>query len=155
MTNIIKYDAFTGMNYSKKTALVDFLCTINEVPTSEKEKITKAVDYAIKDTASFGGFIVALEKAHKFIGAVVINKSGMGGLLPGNLVVAHGVASVLPQEEVIALLLKEADKYAKGDIAIVSKAKSSNEVQLISLTDNNVKYLNDNTLRERVIREIA
>jgi len=155
MTNIVKYDAFTGMNCSKKMALVNFLCAVNNIPSSDKEKIATSVDYALKDTVSFGGYIVALEKEHKYIGAVVVNKSGMGGLLPSNLVVVHGVAPVLPQEEIIALLLKEADKYARGDIAVVSREPSSNEVNLLSLNDSNVKYLDDNTLRERVLRAIA
>jgi len=155
MTSIIKYDAFSGMNCSKKMALVDFLCSVNEIPKSEKNKITQSVEYAIKDTASFGGFIVALEKEQKILGAVVVNKSGMGGLLPAHLVVVHGVAPILAQEEIIALLLKEANKYSRGDIAVVSRQESSNEVQLISLNDNNVKYLNDNALRERVFRAIA
>ena len=155
MTSINKYDAFSGMNPSKKMALVQFLCAVNDIPTSEKENISKAVDYALKDMTSFGGFIISLEKGNQFFGAVIVNKSGMGGLLPEHLVVVHGVAPVLAQEEIIALLLKEADKYARGNIAVVSRAKSSNEVHLFAINDSNIKYINDNTLRDRVFRAIA
>ena len=155
MTSINKYDAFTGMNASKKMALVNFLCAVNDIPSSEKKNITQSVDYALKDTVSFGGFIVSLEKANQFYGAVIVNKSGMGGWLPDHLVVVHGVAPVLAQEEIIALLLKEADKYARGNIAIVSKEERSNEVLLVSINDNNVKYMNDQALQDRVFRAIA
>lgn len=155
MTSINKYDAFTGMNPSKKMALVNFLCAVNDIPTDEKNNITQSIDYALRDMASFGGFIVSLEKEHQFFGAVIVNKSGMGGWLPEHLVVVHGVAPVLAQEEIIALLLKEADKYTRGNIAIVSKVERSNEVLLVSINDNNVKYMNDKTLQERVFRAIA
>jgi len=155
MTNISKYDAFSTMNFFKKTALVEFLCAVNEIPASKRERVVQSIDYALKETISFGGFIVSLEKEDKFIGAVIVNKSGMGGFLPDNLVVLSGVAPVAAQEEIIALLLKEADMYTMGNIAIVSQTEQTNEVQLLSLKDSQVKYLNDSTLRERVLRAIA
>jgi len=154
-TTISKYDAFSSMNYFKKTALVDFLCAVNDIPASQRERVVQSVDYALKETISFGGFIVTLEKLNKFVGAVVVNKSGMGGFLPDNLVVLSGVAPIKSQEEIIALLLKEADMYAMGNIAIVSQMEETNEVQLLSLQKSQVKYLNDSTLRERVLRAIA
>ena len=155
MTTVSKYDAFSNMNFYKKTALIKFLCAVNATPEADKEKVTKAVDYALKETISFGGFIVTLEKEGQFVGAIVINKSGMGGLLPENLVVLNGVAPVAAQEEILALLLREAVMFTRGDIAIVRKVDQSNEVHLLSLEDSNVKYLNDSTLRERVLRAIA
>jgi len=155
MTTIIKYDAFSSMNYYKKMALVDFLCAVNDMPVTEKERVVQSVDYALKETVSFGGFIVTLEKENKYVGAVVVNKSGMGGFLPDNLVVLSGVAPIEAQEEIIALLLKEADMYAMGNIAIVSQVEQTNEVRLLSLKNSQVKYLNDSTLRERVLRAIA
>jgi len=155
MTNISKYDAFSTMNYFKKSALADFLCAVNDIPVSQRERVVQSIDYALKETISFGGFIVTLEKENKFVGAVVVNKSGMGGFLPDNLVVLSGVAPIATQEEIIALLLKEADMYALGNIAIVNQIDETNEVQLLSLKNSQVKYLNDSTLRERVLRAIA
>ena len=155
MTTITKYDAFSSMNYYKKIALIDFLCAVNDMSTAQRERVVQSVDYALKETVSFGGFIVTLEKENKFVGAVVVNKSGMGGFLPDHLVVLSGVAPIAAQEEIIALLLKEADMYAMGKIAIVSKIEQTNEVQLLSLKNSQVKYLNDSTLRERVLRAIA
>ncbi len=155
MTEIIRYDAFTGMNFSKKMSLIDFLCGVNELPETERSNVTKSIDYALKDTVSFGGFIFTFEKKQKFLGAIVVNKSGMGGFLPEHLIVVNGVAPVECQEEIMALLFREANLLTRGDIAIVNKSTKSNEVHLVALADSNVKYLNDSTLRERVLRSIA
>ena len=155
MTEITRYDAFTGMNFSKKKALIDFLCGVNELSELERSSVSQAIDYALKDTVSFGGFIFTLEKYQKFLGAIVVNKSGMGGFLPEHLIVINGVAPVECQEEIIALLFREANILTRGDIAIVNKSTNSNEVHLVSLENSNVKYINDSTLRERVLRSIA
>jgi len=155
MTEITRYDAFTGMNFSKKKALIDFLCGVNELSELERSSVSQAIDYALKDTVSFGGFIFTLEKYQKFLGAIVVNKSGMGGFLPEHLIVINGVAPVECQEEIIALLFREAKILTRGNIAIVNKSTKSNEVHLVSLENSNVKYINDSTLRERVLRSIA
>ena len=55
----------------------------------------------------------------------------------------------------IALLFREANLLTRGAIAIVNKSTKSSEVHLVSLADSNVKYLNDSTLRDRVLRSIA
>ncbi len=155
MTKITRYDAFTSMNFSKKTSLIDFLCRVNDLSEVERSSVTKAVDYALKETVSFGGFILTLEKQDKILGAIVVNKSGMGGFLPEYLIVINGVVPIECQEEIIALLFREANTLTKGDIAIVNKSAKSSEVHLISLENSNVKYMNDSTLRERILRSIA
>ena len=91
MITQVTYDAFTGIGFSKKKALIGFLNQYSEVNWIDTSAIQKAVEYSIKEMPSFGGFIVTAEKNHQILAALVVNKTGMMGYMPEYVVVLNAV----------------------------------------------------------------
>lgn len=53
----------------------------------EIKDIQKAIDYALGKVDSFGGFILAYYEGLELLGVVVVNKTGMKGYIPENILV--------------------------------------------------------------------
>ncbi|MFT6846172.1 MAG: ribosomal-protein-alanine N-acetyltransferase, partial [Flavobacteriales bacterium] len=62
----------------EKDTLVDFLFTSLEEYGDPKADIEKAINYALNEFTSFGGFTMLLEEDEILKAAVVINQTGMG-----------------------------------------------------------------------------
>jgi [ribosomal protein S18]-alanine N-acetyltransferase len=65
-----------------------------------------------------GGFVVAARENGKIVGAVVINKTGMSGYIPENILVYIAVDASQRGKGVGKKLMKTAIDLAKGDIAL-------------------------------------
>ncbi|MFW6043289.1 MAG: hypothetical protein ACOCPW_02930 [Marinilabiliaceae bacterium] len=66
----------------EKAEMTDFLLTHLDQFGDPREDITKAIDYALKISNSFGGFVIKLTDNAKITGVVIINKTGMDGYIP-------------------------------------------------------------------------
>lgn len=71
----------------EKSEVVDFLFDNLEEYGDPKAQIKKAIDYSIQEYASFGGFTMILKDDDEIRAAVVINKTGMSGYIPENILV--------------------------------------------------------------------
>ncbi|MBN2745566.1 MAG: GNAT family N-acetyltransferase [Bacteroidales bacterium] len=80
--------------------------------------IEKAVDYALHIGESFGGYVVRLTENEKVIGAVVVNRTGMKGYIPENILVYIAIHRDYRGKGIGKGLMQEAMKQAKGDIAL-------------------------------------
>lgn len=147
MTTPIVYDAFTGIGISKKKAIVSFLSQYSETVWMEETAIYQAVDYAIKETPSFGGFIVTAEQDHQIIAALVINKTGMHGYMPQNIAVLNAVLPEYKNTNLIKELKAKAMMLTKGNIAIVVNNHGIKDMELQNMALE-AKYMQMPLLRK-------
>ncbi|MFH1000147.1 MAG: GNAT family N-acetyltransferase [Bacteroidota bacterium] len=112
------YDSINLTTTQEKNQLVEFLYTHLDEFRDSKTDITKAIDYALKITSDDGGFILAGYYGKPLVGAVVINRTGMQGYIPENILVFIAVDKTYRGKGFGKMLMKEAMKLAKGDIAL-------------------------------------
>ncbi|MBU4487064.1 MAG: GNAT family N-acetyltransferase [Candidatus Delongbacteria bacterium] len=102
----------------EKNNILDFLYENLENYGDPKADILKAMDYALKLTESFGGFILECFKDGKTVGAVIVNRTGMKDYIPENILVyiashkehrGHGIGKKL---------MHKAVEVAEGSIAL-------------------------------------
>ena len=82
-----------NMTADQTNKVVDFLHTHLEQFRDDKEDIQKAIDYAMGNNESPGGFVLTCFEAEEMAGAVIINKTAMGGYIPENILVYIAVHS--------------------------------------------------------------
>lgn len=111
------YDAFTGMNPAEKSAVMNFLCEHTE--NASKANVREALEYALKNKPSFGGFVLTAHAGRQLIATVVVNRTGMEGYNPNNLFVYVTFHEDYRNDEMIMLqVLKKAIDLTDGDIAL-------------------------------------
>ncbi len=111
------YDAFTGMSPVEKSAVVHFLCEHTE--RTDRQQVREAIEYALKNKPSFGGFVLTVRQDRTIIAAVVVNRTGMEGYNAKNLfvyVTFH--KDYRKDEKTIHTVMKSAIKHADGEIAL-------------------------------------
>ena len=111
------YDAFSGINFGEKSEVVKFLLKNSE--ECDDSTIRDAIDYALKNKPSFGGFIFTAWNASRPIAAVLVNKTGMSGFTPSYQMV-YACLDDTSKEANKALrdLVQRSIKSAKGDIGL-------------------------------------
>jgi GNAT superfamily N-acetyltransferase len=83
-----------------------------------EEDIDRAIDYGMSSHPMAGGFILTATDKGKIAGAVVMNKTGMKGYIPENILVYIAVHRDYRGKGLGKDLMKESLLYAKGDIAL-------------------------------------
>mgnify|MGYP006266441087 CR=1 FL=1 len=101
-----------------KERIVNFLYEHLQQYGDPKKDILKAVDYALKDKVSHGGFIVCGLEDDEIIGAVVVNRTGMEGYIPENILVYIAVHEKTRGKGYGKQLMHKAIEVAEGDIAL-------------------------------------
>jgi len=112
------FNATTKPNSQEKKALVNFLFEHLEQYGDPKSDIEKAINYAIKETPSFGGFILASYLENEITGAVVVNQTGMESYIPENILVYIATHRDHRGKGLGKLLMKKSIELAKGDVAL-------------------------------------
>jgi ribosomal-protein-alanine N-acetyltransferase len=123
------YDALNKPTSIEKKKVVNFLHTHLQEYGDEKKDILKAIDYSLKEFNSFGGFTMLLSKDNSIVGVTVINKTGMGGYIPENILVYIATHNEYRGKGLGKRLMQKAIEHTKGDIALHVEA------------DNPAKYL--------------
>ncbi len=118
MYKSILYESKNKPDPAEKKALVDFLFEHLDQYGDPKEHILKAINYAVKEVESFGGFVLQLSHEDQIIGAVVINRTGMDGYIPGNILVYIVVHHDYRGKGLGKELLKEALQHTNGGVAL-------------------------------------
>jgi len=98
--------------------IVDFLHEHLGVYGDAPEDIHKALQYAQKERPSLGGFIVTGLVDGEIVGAVVVNKTGMEGYIPENILVYIAVDEKHRGKGYGKRLMQKAIRFADGDIAL-------------------------------------
>ena len=112
------YTPFDPATLVEKNKIADFLFNHLDQYGDKREDIMRALEYALKESASHGGFIVIGLRKEKIAGAVVINQTGMKGYIPENILVYIAVDGGRRGEGIGKKLMKQAISLAKGDIAL-------------------------------------
>lgn len=112
------FNAVQKPDINEKSRIVDFLFDHLDQFGDKKEDIMKAIDFSVKDSASFGGFTLMATDGENVVGAVVVNQTGMQGYIPENILVYIAVHRDLRGQGVGKVLMTEAINLAKGDIAL-------------------------------------
>lgn len=124
MVHTIIFDEQNKPDVQEKQQLVDFLHDQLEQYGDPKHQIERAIDYSLKEFDSFGGFVMQLMQEEKIRAAVVINRTGMDGYIPENILVYIAVDRDSRGEGLGRKLMMQAIAHADGDIALHVEASN-------------------------------
>ncbi len=105
-------------NLKEKKSIVNFLFDNLQEYGDPRPDIEKAVNYALKETASFGGFILVSYLANEISGVVVVNKTGMQDYIPENILVYIATHKKHRGKGIGKLLMQKTIDTAVGSIAL-------------------------------------
>jgi GNAT superfamily N-acetyltransferase len=105
-------------NLKEKEKLIDFLFDNLQEYGDPKSDIEKAVNYALKETPSFGGFIVVSLLENEISGVVVVNQTGMKDYIPENILVYIATHKDHRGKGIGKILMKKTIDLAEGSIAL-------------------------------------
>lgn len=112
---------FTPQNrpsQTEKENIINFLYENLQEYGDPKLDIEKAIDYALKETPTFGGFILTHYLNEKISGAVVINQTGMKDYIPENILVYIATHKNHRGKGIGKKLMEKTIATTHGDIAL-------------------------------------
>lgn len=102
----------------EKKEVVDFLHEHLEEFGDEREDIMNCLEYALSDRPHQGGFILMQRHKSKIVGVVVMNKTGMSGYIPENILVYIATHKDYRGWGLGTRLMNESISRVNGDIAL-------------------------------------
>lgn len=102
----------------QKDEIADFLYEHLDQFGDEREYIMRSINFALDEKTKFGGFILVSRENGKINGAVVINKTGMGGYIPENILVYIAVHKDYRGKGLGKQLMQKAFEHAEGSIKL-------------------------------------
>ena len=118
------FDALKRPSELEKREIVSFLHKNLEQYGDPKADILKCINYAVKETTSFGGFVLVSYDGSDITGAVIVNRTGMGGYIPENILVYIATDKDHRGKGIGKRLMEETLHFAKGDIALHVEANN-------------------------------
>lgn len=83
-----------------------------------KDQIEKSIDYAFSKAEGKGGFLLAGLWENNLIGGLIMNKTGMSGYIPDNILVYVAVDSKFRGKGIGAKIIEKSFELAEGDIKL-------------------------------------
>lgn len=111
-------DSISPVGMIEKQKMVDFLHTHLEQYGDSKEDITRAIDYALSENNLQGGYILRGYEDDELAGIVIMNKTGMKGYIPENILVYIAVDSKMRGKGVGKQLMNKIIELTEGDIKL-------------------------------------
>ncbi|MCF8227684.1 MAG: GNAT family N-acetyltransferase [Bacteroidales bacterium] len=118
MLKIKEYTPESGIPAEEKEKLIDFLYKHLDQFGDPKEDITRCVDFAMKEFDSFGGYVLMGYIDEQLAGAVVVNKTGMKGYIPENILVYIAVHRDFRGKGLGRQLMKKTHQMADGTMKL-------------------------------------
>lgn len=118
---MIRIEALTSIDnatYLQKKEIADFLFSHLDEYGDPHEDIMKCLDYALDKAVDKGGFVVMGREQGDIVGAVVMNKTGMSGYIPENILVYIAVDASQRGKGLGKKLMGTAIGMANGGIAL-------------------------------------
>lgn len=112
------FDGFQTMGMIEKMKIVDFLYQHLEQFRDDKDSINNAIEYALGESSRMGGFVIVAYFNEEIAGVVVVNKTGMKGYIPENILVYIAVHTELRGKGLGKTLMEKALELAEGNIAL-------------------------------------
>lgn len=111
-------------NQTQYTNIVDFLYKHLDQYGDEKQEISLCLDYALEKTKSFGGFALVLVEDDIIKAATIINRTGMGGYIPENILVYIATHKDFRGTGLGSKLMNAILEHTDGDIALHVEANN-------------------------------
>lgn len=105
-------------NLEERESIIVFLFDNLQEFGDPKSDIEKCIDYALKETTSFGGFIVVSYLENEISGVVVVNQTGMKDYIPENILVYIATHKNHRGKGIGKMLMKKTIDLAEGSIAL-------------------------------------
>ena len=105
-------------NLKEKESIINFLFENLQEYGDPKADIEKCIDYALKETASFGGFVLVSFLENEISGVVIVNQTGMKDYIPENILVYIATDKNHRGQGIGKLLMKQTIDLAQGSIAL-------------------------------------
>lgn len=118
MEKIILFNEENKPNSTQKNEIIDFLYEHLDEFGDAREDIEKAINYAIKDTELYGGFILQAFENERTSSVLVLNKTGMKGYIPENILVYIATHKELRGKGIGKRIMSKAMEITEGDIAL-------------------------------------
>ena len=112
------HDAFTKISALDKKTISQFLVQQSFPIDLSSAEVQESLEYAVKERPSFGGFVLSAIEEEEIVGALIVNRTGMGGFNPSYLLVHFGIHPKYKQNGLPQRLLSAALRYTKGDLAM-------------------------------------
>lgn len=119
---MLKFKIFNPQNKMstlEKQIGTEFLFKHLEQYGDSKNDIEKAIKYAFKESLSFGGFVLeGHDENENIVGIVVVNRTGMSGYVPENILVYIAVDNTQRGKGFGKKLMKKAIEISEGNLAL-------------------------------------
>lgn len=102
----------------EKKEVVDFLYENLDQFGDARVDIEKAVNYALREYVSFGGFVLQAFENEQTACVVVVNQTGMKGYIPENILVYIATYKALRGKGIGKQLMLKAIDIAEGNLAL-------------------------------------
>jgi ribosomal protein S18 acetylase RimI-like enzyme len=112
------FDEGNKPTQNEKIEIIDFLYTHLENFGDSKADIEKAINYAVIDSPSPGGFLLKYLENNQIVSAVVINRTGMSGYIPENILVYIATHCDFRGKGIGKKVMKLAIEWVDGNIAL-------------------------------------
>ncbi|GAB4239394.1 MAG: hypothetical protein Tsb0034_15450 [Ekhidna sp.] len=113
-----KYFPAQTVGLYEKEEVVSFLHTHLDEFGDNKEDIRKCIEYALNAGKHPGGLILTAWEGDKIVGATIINKTGMAGYIPENILVYIATHGDYRGLGIGKNLMERVFKETEGDIAL-------------------------------------
>lgn len=122
MNNMTDFKIFTPENKAsdkEKEAIVSFLFKHLDQYGDKKHDINKCLNFALQiDQGTMGGFVITYQVNNKLKGVTIVNKTGMSGYIPENILVYIAVHNSERGKGIGKKIMLKAIDFAEGDIAL-------------------------------------
>ncbi|WP_209331468.1 GNAT family N-acetyltransferase [Lunatimonas salinarum] len=118
MTSFQTLTAIDNATYLQKKEIADFLFQHLDEYGDPHEHIMRCLDYALDQAVDKGGFVVLAREGEEVVGAVVVNKTGMSGYIPENILVYVAVDASQRGKGLGKRLMQMAINLAQGAVAL-------------------------------------
>jgi [ribosomal protein S18]-alanine N-acetyltransferase len=116
---ITRYDSHETLNARiGSDSLIDFLHTHLDQFGDTREAIGKCIDFAFGLNGGLGGFALTAEDEGELVGVLVMNRTGMSGYIPENILVYVAVDASKRGKGIGRQLVEYALDEADGDVKL-------------------------------------
>jgi GNAT superfamily N-acetyltransferase len=118
---MIKIETITAVDnatFVQKNEIADFLLHHLGKYGDPKVDIMKCLDYALDQSLYAGGFVVLAKEEEQIVGTLIMNKTGMSGYIPENILVYIAVDANQRGKGIGGKIMATAIKMADGSIAL-------------------------------------
>jgi ribosomal protein S18 acetylase RimI-like enzyme len=118
MLQIKRINQISDFTKITRDEFIEFLYTHLDKFGDPKEDICNCLDYAFSDNEAKGGFALAAFYEDNLVGALIMNKTGMSGYIPENILVYIAVDTSYRGKGIGKQIVERSFEEAEGNIKL-------------------------------------